>query len=337
MITVAGIEANIGSMLYPFYCHPNFDVKWLNDSRGIVNEQFLEDNMPGVKLGDGESVDIIVSQPACGKYSSLNNGRDIDEDTCSNLTAVLAQIKELNPEIFIIENKPGILDEIDFIKKFPEHYIQLEWVGNYYYGNVQKNRDRLYIIGTKRKDWRFIPNEKEYTHTLSDLLKGLPEEDDEALEHVHEFKPLLKSYDPDLFWTKEEVLAKFKPGQMLTYIKRNGSETSRPGKKLTGPIFCHTLTGGQGLMRWDTGYLLTVREKARIQGFPDTFTFKALKDPHKALGKSMPQEFLQYLVKLLWDTYFNENLICETFSHSRLTKSDSKVTVKRALYETRQA
>jgi site-specific DNA-cytosine methylase len=243
-------------------------------------------------------IDVVVAQPSCSKFSQLSR-RDKDDysfDVCVDLAYYLEKLK---PKFFFIESK---LDYIYEVPKVPGYSYQLEWVSNYYYGNTQKGRNRLWVMGIREDmDWVFVPREEEHKNTVESVIADLPAKDDKDLDHLHVYKPFLKNSITQEYLTLDEAFEMLQKEGRLSYIASDGKIKHRINRKLAKRTSSTTITGGGTWFHWSKKYPLTVREKARIQGFPDSFSFKGLSasKKDKAVGKSMPMEFTRYLVGLL--------------------------------------
>lgn len=297
---VIGIEANVGSLLYP-WAEAGHEVVGNYDSRPIVNDKNFGLNFPGVPLFNTikelheyiDDTDVIMSQPSCSKYSPLSRKAKDSYSECVNLAYWYSLIK---PKFFIIESKLDYIYEMPLVDGYKYH---LEWVSNYHYGNTQSGRNRLWIIGVRDDiDWKFFSNEKEHSNTVESVLDGLPNTDIPEIDHIHEYKPFLKDSQKGEYLSLEEAFKMLKRDGKLSYTAMDGQRKNRINRKLAKRTTSSTITGGGTWFHWDKMYPLTLREKARIQGFPDTFSFKGLSNTKKdkAVGKSMPFEFTRYLV-----------------------------------------
>lgn len=302
---IIGIEANIGSMLYPFQ-EAGHEIVGNYDSRGIVNEENYGHNFPGSQLFPtledmeayvkGHEIDVVMSQPSCSKYSALSRKDEDDYEECINIWYWYSVIK---PKFFFVESK---LDYINEVVRIPGYRYHFEWVSNFGYGNTQKGRNRLWVIGIREdQDWRFISNEQQHDNTVEKVIADLPAYDIPALDHVHIFKPLFKDSTTREYMTLDETFEMLLANGRLSYKATDGETKNRINRRIANRVHSTTITGGGTWFHWEKKYPLTVREKARIQGFPDSFSFVGLSatKKDKAVGKSMPFEFTRYLVSIL--------------------------------------
>lgn len=302
---VLGIEANIGSMLYPFQ-EAGHEIVGNYDSRGIVNEENYGHNFPTSQLFStleemetyvkSHEIDVVLSQPSCSKYSALSRKSSDDYEECINIWYWFGIIK---PKFFFVESK---LDYINEVARVPGYKYHFEWVSNFGYGNTQKGRNRLWVMGIRDdQDWKFISNERQHSYTVEEVISGLPDYDVPSLDHIHIFKPFFKDSTTREYMTLDETFDMLLADGRLSYKASDGDTKHRINRRIANRVHSTTITGGGTWFHWEKKYPLTVREKARIQGFPDTFSFMGLSatKKDKAVGKSMPFEFTRYLVSLL--------------------------------------
>lgn len=301
---VLGIESNIGSMLWPFQ-EAGHEILAACDSRGIINQENYLINFPKSKLYDDmkelvsdysyEEIDVIACQPSCSKFSQLSRRAKDDYEAAVDIKSAIEAIK---PKFFIIESKLDYIYEMPVIEGYN---YNIEYVNNYYYGNVQKSRERLWIIASRKDiEFSFIPSEFKHDNTVESVIEGLPDHDDESIDHVHEYKPFLKNSITGEYLSLDEAFEMLEKDGKLSYIAKDGQTKHRINRKIANPKLSTTITGGGTWFHWRKKYPLTVRERARIQGFPDEFSFKGLSNTKKdkAVGKSIPLEFTKHLVSL---------------------------------------
>ena len=124
-ITVLGISAGQGALLFPFYqCKNRFKVIGNIEPRGVFhtpedeqwklnfkNTPFLRESKPFIDtLG---RCDIVVSSPDCGASSimRLSKVKKLGKPSDNkSLNLVLESIKYILPSYFLIENLPRLLN-----------------------------------------------------------------------------------------------------------------------------------------------------------------------------------------------------------------------------------
>ena len=256
-MNIVGIETNIGSMLLPFQ-EKGHNIVAATDSRKITKETDFLENFPDSKwlhtpediisyIKDNNiKVDVVMAQPSCSKFSNLSRRNKCDYKGYDN---IFKAIEAINPDYFFIESKLGFIEEV---VRIPGYKYQAEWVSNWAYGNTQKHRNRLWIIGVKEGiDWEFIPNEKEHTLTVEDVIGDLTIEDNKDLDHVHEHKPFFKNSITKERYTLDEEFDILKTEGKLPYISTDGTTKFRIGRKILSRINAPTIIGTNRAYHYD--------------------------------------------------------------------------------------
>lgn len=257
--------------------------------------QFLEDFR---KI----NVDVIVASPSCAQFSPLGMKRkdrgklDQVDPHSFDMTKVVNEIITRNPKMFIMENVPKITQHINF------RYAV--GTGGYYYEvNDQKliwlpytvrayvidcesfwgyqHRLRIYFVGkldSIYKDSAYIippPNPL----PCRQILDSLPNENIRAINHVI----------PNVSEERKAGMAKLEYGKSYYGSQNNRRlDPERPAYTITSHCTRH--------IHYKYPRPLTVRECARIQGFPDSFIFARSETRGlDQVGKSIPVPVAQKL------------------------------------------
>lgn len=225
----------------------------------------------------------------------------------------MSVVKKISPDFFVIDNNPKLLLKYnaEYWKTFTEYDITFEYVSNYHYGNIQKGRNRLIIIGSKKKyNFKFIPDERFYNWSLTKTLENcenLPNHYplDPNAEAKH-FQNVLISDNETVKYYKDLKRAfeycKFK---QLLYRNKNNEIKTRISCSPSFEKYSKVVIGGWMNFHPVTFIPTTIRERARIQGFPDDFVFQIPKEMHfkdiafKQVAKAIPFQFMDYLTKLI--------------------------------------
>lgn len=205
--------------------------------------------------------DIIIGGPPCQPFSVGGNQLGL-KDSRDGFPIFIAAVKQLNPEIFLFENVRGMLYKNKWYLE--EVLDELESIGynlNYALMNavnyrVPQNRERVIVIGSKKKIQFPIPHSNKIT--AGDALGGLAFEFDENSKFFTE--------------SMDRYVANYEKASKC--INPRDLYLDRPARTLT----CRNLAGATGDMhriRLPDGRRrrVTVREAARLQSFPDWFEF----------------------------------------------------------------
>ncbi len=204
-------------------------------------------------------------------------------------------IEARKPKGFLLENVKNLKNHdggktFEIIKKTLEdlgYYIKTKVLNTMEYGNIPQNRERVYIVGFKKKkysdDFKF-PEPIKLKTKITDLL-----EKDVLEKYYYNKKPLFKKIKNDI---KEE-------GKVYQwrrkYVRENKSGV------------CPTLTANMGTGGHNVPIIkdkkgirkLTPRECARIQGFPDSYKIPNIADSalYKQFGNSVSVPVIEEIAK----------------------------------------
>ena len=202
----------------------------------------------------------------------------------------------------------------------PDYDLFPEWISNWGYGNIQKYRNRMFIVGAlKSERFAFVPGEAVHTRVLKDdILDLIGITPGEIANHaqVDPDNPPGRYVNMNYYGHRPswEELQNSNQDLMtnLPYFTPEGEKKIRPGTRSPDwEGFCPVLSGGFNPLHPIRKLPLSVRERARIQGFPDDFVFhsdeegpfREVWEPYssdgqrgiKQTGKAMPLQFCTYV------------------------------------------
>ena len=179
-----GITCGIGSMLVGaraagFSVVGNAEWRDYYHARDRADRNTFEQNFPGARfvrsLDHLESdeierwmgAELALGHPECGNYSVLKHGGDgarsrlENRNSPSDIPLFVDAVARLRPRFFVMDDLPKSLDPFpmqEYVRRLPAYDLFPEWVSNWGYGNVQKNRNRMFMIGSlKGERWAFVP------------------------------------------------------------------------------------------------------------------------------------------------------------------------------------
>lgn len=287
---VLGVCAGNGVMVYPLkrYLIGNVEPRYVFYTKDNTQWKLNFGDIPMVQdVENWPEADIIIGHPDCGHSSILSYSRKkslSDPKDNESLTLFLTSIKKVQPSVFLMENLPKLLDtysEDDWGDMFPEYnfWFFIDSVSEF--GNSQKTRVRLLVIGINREKTKGITNKLQYhlshiykvnnIRPAEDLLIGLGKENPK-IGHIREdinsiitmysgFKISLK--DVQQYWLRNpnenRWAAKDRKFSTAPAVYINRRRSLPMVARKANRQFNH-----QGLQ-------MTPRELARIQGVPDKF------------------------------------------------------------------
>lgn len=332
-----GMISGVGSMLIGAKAQ-GWDIIGNIEWRPYYHTGTFEYNFPGAfmvkTLADLDmdqedkcmNLDLIIGHTECGNFSNLRAVKR--EGDIGDIPEFVEAVQKLKPKFFVMDNLPKSLLGANakyWAESFPEYDIHFEWINNFGYGNIQKHRRRLFVIGSlKELGFYFIPGEQENKDTMRTRLSGIPDSvlNNDPLDldapythwsryHIDPSFVTNKSMEDNKITLREfqDFLKDYKPYEVLQYYNRKGEQKKRIGFHLVDIDRAAPVISGGGCpgcdnhFRSDTLMPFTIRERARIQGCPDDFVFLPTgitttiperKMLIKQTGKFMPVEFCTF-------------------------------------------
>ena len=348
-LTAVGITCGIGSMLVGarqarfkvlgniewrrYYHRPDEEGKstFLSNFRGAFMKEKIE-GLTKEELRRVTGVDLAMGHPECGAYSQMqgcNNFRgqahsaETKAKSPMDIPIFTRLVNELRPRFFVMDDLPKSLVAYPmaaYTAQLPDYDLFPEWVSNYHYGNIQKNRRRMFMIGAlKSERFVFQPGEEDHGVVLRDIIGDLPVNPvpgDFPNHDLHTEVGLSgRGLHMNYLWHRptwgemREWYAARPEGVVFEYHSTSGGIKKKPGwYKQRWEGTCAVLDGGSGHMHPLRNLPFTIRERARIQGFPDSFIFYGTRfdenrewmlekniDMLKQTGKAMPIQFCRYI------------------------------------------
>ena len=235
-----------------------------------------------------QKADIVIGGPPCQPFSvqGKQQGR---EDERNGFPIFISAIQTIEPNIFLFENVRGLLyKNRDYFENVISQLQALGYIvvfrlvnaANY---DVPQNRERVICVGTRDRAFEF-PKENEYLVTSGEAIQDL----------------IPKSHDDELFLTPnmDEYIAKYEKKSHC--VRSRDLHLDEPARTLT----CRNLAGATSDMQRirlnDGRRRLTIREAARLQSFPDLFTFCGTKNSqYKQIGNAVPPFLAYHLAKAI--------------------------------------
>ena len=268
---------------------------------GDVRQVTKEDIAPFLS---GE-VDGIIGGPPCQSWSGAGSLRGIEDARGQLFFDYIRILKEFRPKFFLAENVSGMLANRhseavqNIINLFEEadYDVSLTMVNAKDYG-VAEERKRVFYIGF-RKDLNinFVfpkgsTEDDDKKITLRDIIWDLQETAVPAGQKNH--------HNPDAINNNEYFTGAFSPifmsrnrvkswDEQAFTVQASGRQCqlhpSAPKMEKFGKNDCRFVEGSENLYR-----RMTIREVARVQGFPDDFKFiyKETNNAYKMIGNAVP-------------------------------------------------
>jgi len=297
--------AGVGGIRLGFE-NAGFKTVFANDFEGKCKETYdlnfrdaklVVEDIRKIGIVDLPVFDFLLGGFPCQAFSIAGYRQGFqDEKGRGNLFFDVARIiDERKPEGFLLENVKNLKSHdggktftiIEETLKNLGYHVKTKVLNSMAYGNIPQNRERIYIVGFKNRDYSerfFFPSPVKLTVKITDLLeKNVPE------KYYYNGKPLFEKLKN---FVKEE-------GKVYQwrrqYVRENKSGV------------CPTLTANMGMGGHNVPIIkdkhgirkLTPLECARIQGFPSTYKLPAIADSalYKQFGNSVSVPVIEAVAK----------------------------------------
>lgn len=238
------------------------DKKCCDTLRKNFNHKVNECDIAKITVLDQQDADVYIGTFPCTKYSTAAdiNGTRTGDDLFLHFFRHIVLAK---PEMYVVENVPGMLKfrvVMEALTKLPDYYVRIECSVN---ANMwlPQERKRLILIGSKKPFSRF-----EYPERKPLRLKDILEKDSEVDIPQYVLNRINGKYrdNPIVSDPENDDLA---PTCVAHYAKDKGTRLIKDGKRIRP---------------------YTVREYARLQGFPDWFQFCGTdNDAYRQIGNAV--------------------------------------------------
>ncbi|MEM1864567.1 MAG: DNA cytosine methyltransferase [Desulfurococcaceae archaeon] len=268
----------------------------IEDVKNLTRDVFLD-------LAKPSEIDLIIGSPPCEPFTGANPRRErnpVDRlyiDPMGQLTLHFIRIiGYYRPRVFVMENVPAIMNgelknaiEMEF-KRIGYEKIYFNVLNAEDYG-TPSHRKRVFISNVPIKPTRY-----EKRVCVKEALKDLPPPNADIPNH-----------EPPSEFTKRKLkrVIRLKWGDAMIYY--HGDSKLLPNLiKLDPDDIAPTVLGSSRFIHPYENRLLTVREQARLMGFPDTFVFIGGRDiQYNMIGEAVPvplaKAIAEYLAKILDD------------------------------------
>ncbi len=261
-------------------CKETYDLNF-KDSKLVVED------IRKIGIDDLPEFDFLLGGFPCQAFSIAGYRQGFkDKKDRGNLFFDVARIIEnRKPEGFLLENVKNLKSHdggktfriIEETLKSLGYHLKAKVLNSMEYGNIPQNRERIYIVGFKNKDYsdRFeFPNPIKLTKKITDLLE--------------------KNVSEKYYYNDKPLFAKLKD-----FVKDEGKvyQWRRQYVRENKKGVCPTLTANMGMGGHNVPIIkdkkgirkLTPLECARIQGFPDNYKLPKISDSalYKQFGNSV--------------------------------------------------
>lgn len=260
-------------------------------------------------INSAGNIDLISGGVPCQSFSYAGKARGF-ADTRGTLFYPMSKIiGEIRPKVFLLENVKGLVthDGGKTIKVMLDTFSDLSYkvywqVLNAWDYNTAQKRERLIMIGIrgdlfeKQSFFYAYPEKQNYKPVLKDILKDVP--DSPGKKYPQKKYEVMKLVPPGGSWVDlpEDIAKEYmKKSYYLSGGKRGMA------RRLSWDEPSLTLTTSPDMKQTERCHPehtrpLTIREYARIQGFPDDWEFNgSMSSQYKQIGNAVPVELARFV------------------------------------------
>lgn len=265
-----------------------------------------------------DKVDVMLGGPPCQGFSIA--GKRDEKDPRNQLTqSYLKLVALVNPKAVVIENVPNILSMgngafarriVDGLSRLG-YLVSVEKLNAADFG-VPQNRRRVFFIAIKNHDIKLLDFELSKVSrpvTTKEAIDDLPLLDDElgspimtySAEATSEFQKKMRS-GSQVLTNHEAVAHKQRTKEIIALVPDGGNYKDLPIElqgtrkvniawtRMNSERPCFTIDAGHNHhFHYKANRVPTVRECARIQSFPDTFSFEGKRtSQYRQVGNAVP-------------------------------------------------
>ena len=276
-----------------------------------------------------KNVSGVIGGPPCQGFSLA--GRRSEDDERNKLYQEYFKILSIiNPDFFVIENVTGILSmkngevKDDIIKRANDigYNVYLDKLIASDYG-VPQNRIRVFFIGIKKeldKGKFTFPKKFNYKVTCEEALSDLPSLDNNDNNEEYKTSPTSKYQKEmrnncDKVYNHEQTFHTDETKDLISHVPEGGSIKDLPEelrgnrkyssllRRMNRTTQSNTIdTGHRTYFHYKENRILSVREAARIQSFPDNYIFSGSKvNQYKQVGNAVPPLLAEQVAKSIVD------------------------------------
>ena len=305
---------------------------WTTFEKNHPNTKLIKGDIRNIKESDfPDLIDGIIGGPPCQSWSEAGSLRGIEDARGKLFYEYIRILKNKQPKFFLAENVSGMLAKRhtaaveNIISMFKEcgYDVTLNLVNAKDYG-VAQERKRVFYIGFRSDlnvDFTFPKGSTEDDKDklcLKNVIEDLKDSAVPAGEKNHKNQKAINNneyftgaYSP-IFMSRNRV--KNWNEQAFT-VQASGRQCQihpqAPKMEKVGRNKCEFKKGKEKLYR-----RMTVREVARIQGFPDSFEFiyENVNDGYKMIGNAVPVNLafeIATAIKKVLEEKENPNFVIE--------------------------
>lgn len=278
-----------------------------------------------IQSEDLPDADGLIGGPPCQSWSEAGNLKGIEDQRGQLFYEYIRILKDKQPKFFVAENVSGMMAKRhnkavqDIVDLFEDagYNVHIKLLNAHEFGAPQ-DRKRVFYVGFRKDlevDYHFpepIPESERLTlkdaiYDLKDSVKPAKDKNKTNGDSLpvlnHEY--FIGDYSP-IYMSRNRVRSWDEPSFTIQASGRQAPQHPQAPKMLK-------MEKNKQIFDPENEHLyrrLSIREVARIQGFPDDFEFvyESLNDAYKMIGNAVPVPLAQVIAKSVLDALTGESI-----------------------------
>jgi DNA (cytosine-5)-methyltransferase 1 len=302
--------------------------------------EFPQGDITKIEAEQIPSFDILLGGFPCQPFSYSGQKEGFEDKTRGTLFFDIVRIiKHHKPKMFLLENVKGLkshnngetLNIIEETLRELGYHIHWKVLDSLNFGVPQK-RERWYCVGFNKNVNFDFPSGKRDQPKLKDIIIQSDNDDKSLWLTKFEIERIEKHFKSNEIRVKHDN-SKYAPNTkkgkygIYSFQKSDGSLRFHVGDVAKTQIqeafyscvntYACTIIANRTPKLWDLRRKLSVREAARLQGFPDEFVFPVSNNQaYKQLGNSVVVPVIKAIGSEMLKSYWSGSIKLDLFSNS---------------------
>lgn len=287
----AGFKTLVASDLTPVFVETV--TSNLSHAKGLPKDALELTAKELTELAGTKKIDLVAAGPPCQSFSVLGKRGALDDPRGKLALKYFELVSEIKPRAFIFENVPGLMSVnkgkdwkhlLDYASKKTKYHLHVTKLNAATFG-IPQQRERVVIVGFQEPVEFSFPKEQPSGIGANLIIKqsllGVPSA--WALEEVKD----LPNHDIRLHGAKvQERYSKIAQGQRDKTDHTDRINPTRPSRTV---LVGSSAGGGRPHIHPFEHRVITVREAARLQSFPDWYVFQGTNTAqYRQIGNAVP-------------------------------------------------
>ncbi|MGC2237997.1 MAG: DNA cytosine methyltransferase [Pyrinomonadaceae bacterium] len=246
-----------------------------------------------LKLAETKDIDLVAAGPPCQSFSVLGRRGALEDPRGKLALKYLDLVSEIKPKAFLFENVPGLTSVnkgedwkylVKYAKEKTKYHLNIAKLNAMSYG-IPQQRERVVIVGFREEVEFTFPGDQP-TGIGASLITGqplIPIPSKWALERIN------KLPNHDIRTHGSNVRERYALIPQGGRDKTDHTDRIDPNRPSRTVLVGSSAGGGRPHIHPFEPRVITVREAARLQSFPDWYVFQGNNTAqYRQIGNAVP-------------------------------------------------